>query len=61
VFPETGTFLVYAYGPNAKGYYSTSICQRTKPAEAAKEEIAILDALAAEAGQTSERSRAKRQ
>lgn len=61
VFPDKGSFLVYASGPKSHGYYSTSICHRTKKAEEAKEEIAILDALAAEAGQTSERSRAKQQ
>lgn len=57
VFPETGSFLVYASGPNSKGYYSTSICRRTQPLDAAKGEIALLDEIAAEARQTSGRAR----
>jgi hypothetical protein len=48
-FPEKGSFLVYAFGPDQNGYYSTSICVRTKPLEEATEEIAMLDAIVAEA------------
>jgi hypothetical protein len=55
VFPEKGSFLVYAYGPNKNGYYSTSICVRTKPLEAAKDELAMLDEIAADAKGTGDR------
>ena len=56
-FPKTGSFLVYASEPNARGYYSTSICTRTKPLEAAAEEIAMLDEIVAEAKPTSSQGR----
>lgn len=59
VFPEEGSFLVYASGPNRNGYYSTSICRRTKPIEAAEKEIATLDEIVAEAKQTPGRKRTK--
>jgi hypothetical protein len=58
-FPETGSFLVYAYGPKANGYYSTSICHRTKPLEAATQEVGLLDEIVAAAQQTSDRARTK--
>lgn len=47
-FPRSGELLIYAFGPNENGYYATSICTRTKPLEAAKEDIDILNSLRAE-------------
>lgn len=47
-FPESGEFLIYAYGPDENGYYGTSICSRTRPAESAEEDIEVLNTLVAE-------------
>lgn len=44
-FPKTGVFLVYAYGPDEHGVYSTSICTRTKPIDEAAKDIAVLTSL----------------
>jgi hypothetical protein len=57
VFPETGSFLVYASGPNRDGYYSTSICRRTKPLREATQDIALLDEIVAQAKHTSSQGR----
>jgi hypothetical protein len=39
-------YLLYLYGPNDDGYYSTSICSRTKPKDHAEEEIQVLNRIA---------------
>lgn len=53
--------LVYAFGPDKNGYYSTSICARTKPLKDAAEEIAMLDSIVAEAKPASSSTPAKQQ
>lgn len=58
-FPRTGSFLVYAYGPDANGYYSTSNCSRTKELKAADAEIAILNEISAGEGRTKRSSRSR--
>jgi hypothetical protein len=60
-FPPTGSFLVYAFGPDKSGYYSTSSCARTKPLKDATEEIAMLDSIVAEAKPASSSTPAKQQ
>jgi hypothetical protein len=60
-FPETGSFLVYAYGPKPNGYYTTSVCSRTKPLADANDEIAMLDAIVAEAEPASSSTATKQQ
>ena len=60
-FPKTGSFLVYAYGPKPNGYYTTSICARTKPLAAAHDEIAMLNAIVVEAKPTSSSTPEKQQ
>ncbi|WP_395376580.1 hypothetical protein [Marinicella sp. W31] len=42
-FSHSGSYLLYLYGPDDDGYYSTSICSRTKLTEDDDPEIHILD------------------
>ncbi len=44
-FEEKKKYLLYLYGPDKEGFYSTSICIRTTYAENAEEDIEILDEL----------------
>lgn len=44
-FVEGKTYLLYLYGPNKQGYYSSSSCTRTKPAEGAEEEVEVLNSI----------------
>ena len=48
-FPPKGEFLVYAYGPTADGYYTTSTCTRTRHASEAGKDIEVLDSLVGDA------------
>lgn len=45
-FQEGKSYLLYLYGPNKEGFYSTSVCSRTKPAGDAEKEIDILNRIA---------------
>ncbi len=44
IFEEGKNYLLYLYGPDKNGYFSTSSCSRTqRESEAIKEEIEILN------------------
>lgn len=45
VFSEGETYLLYLYGPDEYGYYSTSTCSRSKPLKQENKEIAVLNHL----------------
>jgi hypothetical protein len=47
-FEAGGEYLLYASGPDADGFLSTSRCQRGGLAAGAREEIKLLDAIAGE-------------
>lgn len=53
-FPDSGVFLVFAYGPDKDGYYEATSCTRPLRRSEANEDIAILNELG-----DSVRSRAK--
>ncbi len=54
-FKAGSSYLVYAYGPDEDGYYSTNKCSLTTTVENADEQIEILNALiSAKAGQSSD-------
>lgn len=44
-FPESGVFLVFAYGPDRNGYYEATSCTPPLRRSEATEEIAILNDL----------------
>lgn len=56
-FPKSGVFLVYAYSSEEDGYYTTSSCSRTKPADNADEEIKLLDELSIKDSRTKRHTR----
>ena len=50
MFEQGKIYLLYLYGPNKDGYFSTSICSRTTHVENAEEEINFLRKLAPNRG-----------
>ena len=40
------SYLLKLYGPDEEGFYTTSVCSRTKPTEDAEEEIDVLNLIA---------------
>lgn len=44
-FAEGKIYLLYLYGPDDLGYYSTSICSRTKLFDGSEEEVKILNSI----------------
>jgi hypothetical protein len=57
-FPESGEFLVFAYGPDTSGYYTTSSCDYPKESREATEDIQILNDLNL-SGRTNRSSRSR--
>lgn len=57
-FPESGVFLVFAYGPDKDGYYEATSCTRPLRRSEANEDIAILNELVDES-RTSRSTRAR--
>ena len=58
-FPNSGVFLVFAYGPDKDGYYEATSCSRPLKRDEAREDIAILDELSREAEQAVQPDRAR--
>jgi hypothetical protein len=58
-FPTSGVFLVFAYGPNDDGVYTTSSCDDPMSLEHAKEDVTLMDQIREIKGRPS-RSREER-
>jgi hypothetical protein len=58
-FPTFGVFLVFAYGPNDDGVYTTSSCDHPMPLEHAKEDVTLMDQIGEIKGRTNRSSRSR--
>lgn len=47
LFEKDRLYLVFASPSSDSGYYATSLCSGTKPLDAAQEDVAVLDEMAA--------------